>query len=85
MVWNFGDKCIIIYEIISLKRRMLMFTGKLKKALAVIAAGTVIASSFASMPVYAAVTPEMAAITKSYSIANYDSDREFTVRRVGDV
>ena len=63
-----------------------MFKTNLKKALAVIAAGTVIASSsFASMPVYAAVTPETSAITQAYSIANYDPDREFTVKRVGDV
>ncbi len=84
-MWNFWDRYIIIYEIILLKRRMLMFSKKLKKALAVIVAGTVIASSFASMPVYAAVTPETAAITQSYSIANYDSDREFTVKRFGDL
>ena len=62
-----------------------MYRKTLKKALAVIAAGTVIASSFVSLPVYAAVTPEMSAITQTYNIANYDSDREFTVRRVGDV
>lgn len=54
----------------------------LKKTLAVVMTSAVIASASAvSLPVFAAES----SITQSYSIVNYDSDREFAPRRYGDI
>ena len=63
-----------------------MFQKHVKKALSVLMASAVIASSAAiSVPVFAATTASSSVITQSYNIANYDAEREFSLRRYGNV